>query len=115
MRKIAAAGVLVLLLFGFSSAADVSNFEIVSINARWEGTYLWAVGEVKNLGGTPAGVQVQVIVRDKAGKLVDTATFWPCSTSNIPPGKTCGIKHPVTREKSVSSIEARIIGSKQWR
>lgn len=93
---------------------SAQGFQVVSYDARWEGDYLWVVGEVRNTGNVAAGVELQVIARDAAGRLVDVATFWPGSIENIRPGMSYGFRHPVTRERSAVRVEVQIVGTEVW-
>lgn len=90
------------------------GFEVVSFDARWEGSTLWVVGEVLNIGSAAAGVELQAIARDASGRLVDVATFWPASIQNIRPGMSYGFRHSVTQERSAVRIEVQIVGTQVW-
>jgi hypothetical protein len=110
--------ILVLGIAGATAQAgtplSTKDFKILSFDLRWEYSYLLVYGEVQNIGPIPAGCQVEVIVRDEAGKLVDVAKFWPNSTNNIPPGETCGFKHPVTRNTQAAKGGIKIISARKW-
>jgi hypothetical protein len=98
------------------SAADAGfGFEILSVSYRWEGNYLYVVGEVRNVSGAPMGVELQAVARDSAGRLIDVATFWPASVSNIPAGGTYGFRYAVTKQRSATSVEVKVVGSNNWR
>lgn len=99
------------LVGGGSSHPD---FQIVSYTTRWEGDYLWVIGEVRNTGRAAAGVELQVMARDAAGRVVDVATFWPASIQNIRPGASYGFRHPVTRERSAVRFEVQVVGTEVW-
>lgn len=92
----------------------VDGFQVVSFDTRWEEDTLWAFGEVRNVGGRPAGVELQVIARDASGRVVDVATFWPASTRNIRPGASYGFRHQVTRERSAVRFEVQVVGTQEW-
>lgn len=96
------------------AGTTVEGFEIISYITRWEGETLWIVGELRNVGNVAAGVELQVIARDVTAQLVDVATFWPASIQNIRPGMSYGFRHPVTRERSATSVELRILGTRSW-
>ena len=95
-------------------AQATEGFLVMSFDARWEGNTLWVVGEVRNVSNRPAGVELQVIARDPAGRLVDVATFWPASINNIRPGSSYGFRHPVTNQRSATRVEVDIVGSEIW-
>ncbi|HUU20481.1 MAG TPA: zinc ribbon domain-containing protein [Sedimentisphaerales bacterium] len=93
-----------------------SDFKILSLKGVWrEYTGLVAIGEIKNEGDIAAGVEIEVIARDKNGILVDSSRFWPNSISNIFPGETCGIDFPITEDRSAETIEAKVISVNIWR
>jgi hypothetical protein len=94
---------------------SATSFEIVSSQMKWEGSYLWLVGELKNVGSVPAGAELEVIARDAKGVLIDSATFWPNSVNNLPPGGTCGIKYPVTRDATAVRLDVKVINAQVWR
>ena len=92
-----------------------SDFKILSLKGVWrEYRGLVAIGEIKNEGDIAAGVEIEVIARDKNGILVDSARFWPNSISNIFPGETCGIDFPITEDRSAETIEAKVIRVNSW-
>lgn len=95
-------------------AQATEGFLVMSFDARWEGNTLWVVGEVRNVSNRAAGVELQVIARDPAGRLVDVATFWPASINNIRPGSSYGFRHPVTNQRSATRVEVDIVGSEIW-
>lgn len=90
------------------------DFQILSYTTRWEGDYLWVIGEVRNTGSVPAGVELQVLARDASGRVVDVATFWPAGIQNIRPGASYGFRHPVTRERSAVRFEVQVVGTEVW-
>ena len=53
----------------------LSNFKIVSFQGDWQGDTLYIIGEITNIGNVAAGVEVQVIVRDSSGTLIDCESF----------------------------------------
>src|SRR5690606_3750552 len=95
-------------------AEAVDGFQLVSFDTRREGDIVWALGEVRNVGGGAAGVELQVIARDASGRLVDVVTFWPASTQNIRPGTSYGFRYAVTRERSAVRFEIQVVGTEMW-
>lgn len=92
-----------------------SDFKILSIRGvRGEFGMLRVKGEIKNVGSIAAGVQIEVIARDRNGVLIDSADFWPNSIYNIPPGETRGISYPITEDRNAIAIEAKIIRVRVW-
>lgn len=92
----------------------LSNFKIVSFHGDWRRNTLYVIGEIKNIGNIAAGVQIQAIVRDSSGTLIDCESFWPNSISNIQPGASCGINYPISEEPSAQKIELTIIEAQVW-
>jgi len=96
--------------------ALTSDFELLSCSPKWEyADEMYVYGEIKNNGSIAAGVKVEAIARDKDGKLVGSRSFWPNSVSNIPPGGTCGIRHPITKDKSATQVEIKVIDVNTWK
>jgi hypothetical protein len=69
------------------------------------------MGEIKNVGGVAAGVEVQVIARDKNGRLVGSSRFFPCGSANIAPGASCGIDNRITDDKSAVKLEMSVLST----
>jgi hypothetical protein len=75
------------------------------------------IGEIRNDGPTPAGVEVEAILRGVDGRLLDTSTFWPASTNNIPLGRSTGVWTSFLGRSlnEVESVELQVVGSRAWR
>lgn len=73
---------------------------------------IYVRGEVRNNNSVAAGVALQVIVRDAAGRVVDSATFWPASIRNIAPGASEPIGYPATDSPDAVTFELRIVDAK---
>jgi hypothetical protein len=97
----------------------LSSFKIISIDGIWENVgktaRMRALGEIKNVGNVAAGVQVQVIARDKTGRLVATYQFHPCGMANIQPGASCGVDRIITNDPKATRIEMSILSTVVWR
>ena len=93
----------------------ITDFEILNwrIVSREYGSPE-VVGEVRNNGTLPAGVQLQAIARAANGDVVGSDDFWPASISNIPPGRTWPISFPLSSEGKFSKVELRVIGVCDW-
>ena len=96
------------------SKPTVSDFSIVSSSYKWDNGRFRIIGEIKNIGNIPAGVQVEAIARDASGRIVDSVKFWPNSTNNILPGQSVGIGYTVTRDKKAKRIEIQKIRVTKW-
>ena len=98
-----------------TSAVSGLGFKILyyKINRSSYGT-LRVVGEIKNNSGTAQGVELQAIARDRSGKIVDSTTFYPASTRNIPAHSTWPINSSVTDKKDCATVTLKIIGTEKW-
>ena len=98
-----------------TSAVSGLGFEILyyKINRSSYGT-LRVVGEIKNNSGIAQGVEIQAIARDRSGKIVDSTTFYPASTRNIPVHSTWPINDSVTDRKDCATVTLKIIGTEKW-
>ncbi len=79
-----------------AQSPKTSDFRIVSYNGAWMDGKFYVIGEVKNNGGIPAGVQIEAVARDLSGTFIIAQKFWPNDTSNIPLGGSCKFKQPVS-------------------
>lgn len=76
--------------------------------------YAYVRGEVRNNNRVAAGVKLQVIARDSAGRVIDSEEFWPASILNIPPGTSEPIGYPATDKPDAVKFELRIIDAHVW-
>ncbi|MCK9513795.1 MAG: hypothetical protein M0R28_21570 [Pigmentiphaga sp.] len=97
-----------------ASPTSSAEFRILSVTYRWEGDYLFVVGELQNVGGIAMGVELQAIARDASGRLVDTVNFWPASISNIAPGARYGFRYPVTQQRNAATVEVQVVSTITW-
>jgi hypothetical protein len=97
-----------------AQSPKASDFKIVSFNGKWIDDKFYVIGEVKNNGGIPAGVQIEAIARDLSGTFIIAQKFWPNTTNNMPPGGSCEIKHPVTEDRNAQRVEVRIVAVRVW-
>ena len=102
------------LIYAQSPRIPLSNFKIISFRGEWRYNTLYIIGEVKNIGDVPAGVEVEVIARDSNKLLIDSAQFWPNSINNIQPGSSCGIKHHITEDTRAKTLEIKVINATVW-
>lgn len=91
-----------------------ASFVILSSTFRWEGDYLYVVGELQNTGSVAMGVELQAISRDTSGRLVDAVNFWPASINNIAAGGRYGFRYPVTRQRNAVTVEIQIVSTMEW-
>jgi len=97
-----------------NSGISPGDFELIDVRGRWESERLRVIGELKNNGKIAAGAEIEVIARDKNGRLVDSKSFWPGSISNIPPGGSVGIHYTITEDRSAETIEAKVLRAEVW-
>ncbi len=98
-----------------SKRLSASDFEILYWTAeRNEHGTTWLTGEIRNNGNVAAGVELQAIVRDAGGRILDSREFWPASVSNIPAGSTWPIKSPITDKPGGGRVELRVIRTEVW-
>lgn len=92
------------------------DFAVLSHSGRWDDrlNILEVIGEVRNNGTVAAGPKVEAIARDVNGTLIDSASFWPASISNIPPGETRGFHYPLTRDRRAVTVSARVVSVDVW-
>jgi hypothetical protein len=69
------------------------------------------VGEVRNVGSTARGVELQAALRDAAGRLIAVGHFCPASYKNITPGETWPFSYSFGRQEGIVHAEMRIVGS----
>ena len=94
---------------------SLSDFRILSLKGVWkEYRGFVAIGEIKNEGSIAAGVEVEIIARDKNGVLIGSEQFWPNSIYNIPPGETRGIDYKITEDRNAITIEGKVIKVQIW-
>lgn len=68
------------------------------------------VGEVKNIGLAPRGVELQASLRDAGGRLIAVGHFCPASYKNIAPGETWPFSYSFGKQQGVHHAEMRIVG-----
>jgi hypothetical protein len=68
-------------------------------------------GEVRNEGQEPMGVQLQAVIRDRSGRVVNTVEFWPASVANIEPGATFAFSYTLDCQPT-DRVDVRIIDAK---
>jgi len=69
------------------------------------------VGEVRNIGATARGVELQAALRGANGRVVAVGHFCPAAYGNIAPGETWPFSYSFGRQKDIVHAEMRIIGS----
>jgi hypothetical protein len=69
------------------------------------------VGEIRNLGSTARGVELQAALRGADGRVVAVGHFCPASYQNIPAGETWPFSYSFGKQEDIVKAEMRIVGS----
>jgi len=69
------------------------------------------VGEVRNVGDTARGVELQAALRGPDGRVIAVGHFCPASYRNIAPGETWPFSYSFGRQEDIVNAEMRIVGS----
>ena len=95
-------------------APSLSDIEIIQwhLDERYGTTYV--VGELRNNSGVAVGVQLQAVVRDGHGQVIDSAQWWPASTNNIPAGGSWPINYGVSDKGNIGAVEVSVVRVKAW-
>jgi len=91
-----------------------SDFILIGVKGKWINGRFRVLGDVKNIGTIPAGVQVQAKALDSYGETVDVKKYWPHSTDNLDPNDSIDIGFTITKDKSAVDVEVKIISTKIW-
>lgn len=89
------------------------DFEIVSYRVVDEPPETRIIGEIRNTGSVPAGVELQAIARDASGAIIDDVRFWASGATNIPPGATQPFAATGPRA-GTRGVELRPISVRVW-
>lgn len=98
------------------SALSISNIEIVDFRfeTREYDNTLDIIGELKNNNKIGVGVELQAIVCDDNGSIVNSTTFWPASIKNIPAGTSWPIKFHIDGKGRGKNGALKVIDVKVW-
>ena len=91
-----------------------SDFILTDVKAKWIGGRFRVIGDVKNIGTIPAGVQLQAKALDSYGETVDVKKYWPHSTDNLDPNDSVDIGFTITKDKSAVDVEVKVISVRIW-
>ena len=97
---------------------QISDFVLSDISGEWDSYYYNVKGKIKNNGSFPAGVEVELIIRDNKNIIIKSTKFYPNSTSNIPQGDTMAFSYPGISEDDVEgkfSYTLQIIDIVEWK
>jgi hypothetical protein len=97
-----------------SSQISLSDIQILEWHLDRESGRTRVVGELRNDGAVAMGVQLQAIARDKGGRIVDSAEWWPASVSNIPAGSSWPIGYTVSHKPDIETVIVRVIRVQIW-
>ncbi len=111
-------GMLVVLAFsGEATACAPSDFALKQADWRRAKSpeYVRIVGELVSNCAEPAGVQLQAVFRDKAGKVVITNEFWPASTRNIAAHAAYQFSTLLMLGPEAATMSVNILEAKTWK
>ena len=92
-----------------------SDFSLKQANWHRESSeFVRVVGELVSNCSEPAGIQLQVVFRDKDGKVVTTEEFWPASTRNIPAHADYPFSVLTRVGAQAATLNVRILESRLW-
>ena len=91
------------------------GFAIVDFSARRDRAGVVTIlGEVRNNGSVPKGVELHAILRGDNGRLIAERGFWPASLENLEPGEIRPFSFPLGGYGNVAQIELQITRVRQW-
>jgi hypothetical protein len=105
-------GLIALAVGNASSYAACQKSQITIKQADWVGSKI--VGEITNNCSEPVGVQLQVVFRDAAGKVIATEEFWPASTRNIDASASYAFSRHVNAPQPNVTMTISVIDTRQW-
>src|SRR4051794_7781529 len=91
-----------------AGACSMRNIEIRQSDWHREGGYIRVVGELYNGCSDAAGVKLQAVFRDKAGRVILVSSFWPHSNRNIASQDTYAFSHLKKGGRSAESMTVRV-------
>jgi hypothetical protein len=91
-----------------------SDFAILSSRTVREFGDVKVTGEVQNNGSVAVGVQLEATSRDDKGAPLDSAKFWPNSTSNIPAGAKTGFSYVVSHGPVAKTVDVQVVSVRVW-
>jgi hypothetical protein len=91
---------------------EAHGFSLLDFRVRRdEHDVVYVVGEIKNVGASARGVQLQASLRDREGRLLAVGDFYPASNTNIKPGESWPFAHSFGRQDgNAARAELRIVG-----
>ena len=100
-------------------ACSADKFEIESHSGRLEGGRLVITGAVRNNNSSACGVQVNVAIKDGAGKVFANESLWVAGVYNILPGKTQSfplyLPREVSKQAQDNGYDIRPIDARVWK
>ena len=99
-----------------ASSQSAGDFKIVDWSWSTDKYgYIRVNGEVRNASRLAAGVELQLIFRNKSGQVIHSAEFWPASIKNIPAGGNWPVFFMVMDVSGVETASMRVIGARVWK
>jgi hypothetical protein len=95
-----------------SPQLEREGFAVLDFRARRdEYDRVYVVGEVRNAGLAPRGVELQATLRDAEGRPLAVDHFCPASYRNILPDETWPFGHSFGMHRDAVKAELRIVGA----
>jgi hypothetical protein len=91
-----------------------SDFILYDVQGRWINGRFRVLGDVKNIGSIPAGVQIEVKALDRYGKTIDSKKYFPNGSDNLDPNDSVGIERNLTKDKSAVDVVAKVVSTIVW-
>lgn len=93
----------------------LSDFSLKQANWHRESfEFVRIVGELVSNCSEPSGVQLQVVFRDRDGKVVTTDEFWPASTRNIAAHASYPFSMITAVGAQAVTLNVRILEARRW-
>lgn len=103
-------------LSGLARVCAISAINVRGFNVKIERPRVKFTGEIVNGCAKPMGVQIQVVARDEAGRVIDVMEAWPASIRNIPAGGSYpfSIRGLMNYDDRMKRFAIRVIEIRQW-
>ncbi|MFH1010402.1 MAG: hypothetical protein V1784_04105 [bacterium] len=96
------------------SQISLSDIQILEWHLDREYGHTRVVGELRNNSAVAMGAQLQAIARDKEGRIIDSAEWWPASVSNIPAGSSWPIGYTISDKANIKTVTVSVIRVQIW-
>jgi hypothetical protein len=121
MKRIAVAALAVVFIApAFAGPCQPRDFKVknfkIKIQQRGGRRRLKLSGELINHCSAAAGAQIQIVAKDKRGKVIEKESGWPTGSTNIPPGASIkfNLGALFRYDPAMASFSAAIVAAKTW-